>query len=346
MQLIIVTMIDKTCCPTTTQSYRSVPSWTHEFHMSDQARQLVQTTRTLADFETISMEAIRVLRGTQSQQTLSRRLGYKSNVIYSWESGKRMPTLDAVMKIALMNSLSERGERLARKLTHEEGISAFLTEIAQGFSLTMLATQMNVSRSSLSRWRSGDIIPSFPLFLYFFELVTGRVLDFLNFILDVNDIESVQEQWQYMSRMRATINMMPACVPILCALDLGEYRQLATHDDKFIAKTLGLTTAEVRLCLEQLVLADIIHFENSKYIPESTKLDLFQSVNSLWSKLSIKPELEGEVAIAVSEQSLVLIRSKMEHLLQECHAIASTEPNDKKERLIMVSCRMGHMDTK
>ena len=94
------------------------------------------------------MEVVRVLRGSQSQQVLSRRLGYSSNVVYYWEKGKRTPTLNTVMEMALLTRLDGKGERMARRLSEAEGMASFLGEITEGYSLTALADRMDVSRSS------------------------------------------------------------------------------------------------------------------------------------------------------------------------------------------------------
>src|SRR5690606_6604411 len=43
------------------------------------------------DFRALSREWVRAMRGPRSQTALSRRLGYRTNVIYRWESGARSP---------------------------------------------------------------------------------------------------------------------------------------------------------------------------------------------------------------------------------------------------------------
>src|SRR5262245_37335591 len=43
-------------------------------------------------FETLASEFLRALRGDRSQSAFARRLGYKSNIVSSWEAGRAFPT--------------------------------------------------------------------------------------------------------------------------------------------------------------------------------------------------------------------------------------------------------------
>ena len=44
------------------------------------------------NFELLASELLRAQRGRRSQLAWSRRLGFKSNVAYAWESGRAFPT--------------------------------------------------------------------------------------------------------------------------------------------------------------------------------------------------------------------------------------------------------------
>ncbi|HCH63405.1 MAG TPA: hypothetical protein DFR83_11410, partial [Deltaproteobacteria bacterium] len=49
-------------------------------------------SRSDLDPATVASEFLVALRGKRSQTAWSRRLGYRSNVAYAWESGRRWPT--------------------------------------------------------------------------------------------------------------------------------------------------------------------------------------------------------------------------------------------------------------
>jgi hypothetical protein len=53
------------------------------------------------DHETVARELIRALRGDRSQTAFSRHLGYRCNVLYTWESGRRWPTAATFFRVSL-----------------------------------------------------------------------------------------------------------------------------------------------------------------------------------------------------------------------------------------------------
>ena len=52
------------------------------------------------DHDLLAGQLIRALRGKRSQVALSRRLQYDSNVLYTWESGRRAPTAAVFFDLA------------------------------------------------------------------------------------------------------------------------------------------------------------------------------------------------------------------------------------------------------
>src|SRR5262245_31263657 len=50
--------------------------------------------------EVLAAELIKSLRGKRSQTAFSRHLGYRCNVLYTWESGRRWPTAATFLKVA------------------------------------------------------------------------------------------------------------------------------------------------------------------------------------------------------------------------------------------------------
>src|ERR1051325_1235079 len=52
------------------------------------------------DYSLLGAELIRALRGKRSQAALSRRLGYKTNILYIWEAQKGAPTGAGFLQLA------------------------------------------------------------------------------------------------------------------------------------------------------------------------------------------------------------------------------------------------------
>lgn len=59
--------------------------------------------------DVIARELVRAVRGHRSQIAFSRLIGYASNVVASWESGRRFPTAAEFFRAAERAGLAVRG---------------------------------------------------------------------------------------------------------------------------------------------------------------------------------------------------------------------------------------------
>src|SRR5688500_4718629 len=50
------------------------------------------------DCDQLAIQWLRAMRGKRSQRAFSRRLGYRTNIAYRWESGRCWPTAQTVMR--------------------------------------------------------------------------------------------------------------------------------------------------------------------------------------------------------------------------------------------------------
>jgi transcriptional regulator with XRE-family HTH domain len=118
-------------------------------------------------FETIAAELLRALRGRRSQTAFSRRLGYKSNVVYRWESGRSWPTAAAALRaaqktgVALHAGLCEFYRRPPHWLRHTdpaspEGVATLLRDLRGSLPIGELARRAGRSRFAVSRWLKGE----------------------------------------------------------------------------------------------------------------------------------------------------------------------------------------------
>lgn len=57
------------------------------------------------NYEGLAADLLRTLRGKRSQTAFSRHLGYKCNVLYTWESGRRWPTADTFFRVLTKSKL-------------------------------------------------------------------------------------------------------------------------------------------------------------------------------------------------------------------------------------------------
>ena len=114
------------------------------------------------DYETLSKQLVRALRGKRSQVALSRRLQCRSNVVYSWESGRRWPTAATFFQLALTVH-TPLAERLAAFLgglppslvgadfAAPESAARLLEHLRGGTTVVELARRVGIHRVSVAR---------------------------------------------------------------------------------------------------------------------------------------------------------------------------------------------------
>ena len=61
------------------------------------------------DYELIARQLLRAIRGPRSQVAFSRRLGYRSNMVYLWESGRAFPPAARFLSMATRLQLDVDG---------------------------------------------------------------------------------------------------------------------------------------------------------------------------------------------------------------------------------------------
>lgn len=120
-------------------------------------------TDDMRDYSRLASELLRALRGRRSQAQLSRRLGYASNVVFDWESGRRAPTAAKALLLArrtgvdvnraLQTFLRASVPAAPRtKLESSRGVVLLMRELRGRQQIADLARAMHRSRFSVSRW--------------------------------------------------------------------------------------------------------------------------------------------------------------------------------------------------
>src|SRR5690349_9183945 len=77
------------------------------------------------DFTCVAMELLRLLRGKRSQTAFSRRLGYRSNIAYRWESGRCFPTAAETLAMFERSGRSIEGAVRRFSISEEPSFGSF-----------------------------------------------------------------------------------------------------------------------------------------------------------------------------------------------------------------------------
>lgn len=234
--------------------------------------------------EKTAIELLRALRGRSSQRRLSRRLGFATNVVYRWESGRTVPAAADFFRLAALagHDAKQRlidGEFLAAghsklDLTSNEGVAAWLNALRGELPLRALVDGTDQSRFVLSRWFSGRTVVRLPDMLLLVEAMSHRGLDFVARFADPRKLPSVAKEWAALEASRDAAVRHPWSHAVLRVLELEQYRRLPEHRRGFIAKVLGISVKEEETCLQILRRAGQIRLERKRWrVREQRTLD-------------------------------------------------------------------------
>jgi transcriptional regulator with XRE-family HTH domain len=230
------------------------------------------------DPKRLAAEWLRALRGRRSQVALSRRLGYRSNISYRWESGRCFPSASATLRLVQLLGGDVRGS-LARfyrsapswlaqvDVCSVQGIARLLDDLRGGAKLIELARRSGFSRFAVTRWLHGRADPTLPEFLALVEFTSHRVLDFIAAFTDPEQLPSARAAWRSLQAARDAAYGQPWSHAVLRALELQDYLALPRHEPGWLARRLGITDELEQASLELLERSGQIRRQGAHYRP-------------------------------------------------------------------------------
>lgn len=259
------------------------------------------------DTERIARSFLVALRGPRSQVQWSRRLGYRSNVAYAWESGRRFPTAAETFR-ALGRAGHDVRQDLERfygreppigDLSDPKGVARFLDDLRGDVSITALAQRAGVSRYQLTRWLSGQTQPRLPDFFTVVEAASLRLVDLVACFVDPASIDEIAALWGRLEARREGAARLPWTQAVLRVLEIDGYRALPAHDDAWVAGALGIDPATVATCVTFLADTGQIVSDGTRWRPEplavDTRLrpDVGRRLKAHWTSVAEARILEG-----------------------------------------------------
>lgn len=243
------------------------------------------------DYDLLARQLLRELRGARSQTAFSRRLGYTSNVAYTWESGRRFPTAAELFAAAARVGVDVRAaiepflqRHLSEALRHldpgsPEFTAELLRELRGASSIQALAARAGISRSALSRLLAGIAQPRVPLFLRLVDAATRRVLDLLSGLVDVERLAAAGPEWQRVQALRRLAHENPLSEAVPRFIELEEYAAQGRHVPGWIAGKLGVSLAEEERTLADLAAVGVINWDGERYtLDRDRSVDTSRSV--------------------------------------------------------------------
>lgn len=229
--------------------------------------------------EAVAKELVRALRGRRSQTALSRRLGYASNVVYLWESGRRAPSASELFRIVAKTGGDPRAAFVGfpvdvsdLALGTPEGIGELLVRLRGSARPAEVARRCGVSRYVASRWLGGRTEPRLAELVQLIEVLTLRGVDFVAALVPPEKLPSLSARWRELEQRRRVAISLPWSTAVLRLLETDEYRARA-RSERWIARRLGLDAAEVRRCLDALVASGLVVRAGGKLAVRPVALD-------------------------------------------------------------------------
>lgn len=315
------------------------------------------------DHAQLARELIRTLRGDRSQVQLSRRLGYRTNVAYSWESGRRYPTASGFFTLLRRTGVDlpatlapfyrRRPAWLDEEPASERWVQAFLEDLRGHTTLQQLAAHTGISRHALSRWCRGRAQPRLPELLRFIDGTSDRLLRFLERFVDPATLPSVRERWEHHQRAHALAWADPWSQVVLLALELPSYRATPEHSDRWLAATLGLDVSVVTSCVSRLSETGQIVRRRAHYQPaEVLSINLRgprtgASLKQHWAQVAAE-RVDTEQAMVsynlftISDEDLQTLREMQRAHYRAVRALVAA--SKRPERLILLNLQTVPLD--
>lgn len=305
------------------------------------------------NYELTAAQLVRALRGQRSCAEMSRRIGYRSNIVHRWESQHSFPTASRFLKahrvlrprarVWIASFFHELPEwATAHDPTSGAAVAAFLRHLRGRTPVLRIAELARRNRYSVARWLSGDAEPRLPDFLRLVDVMSRRLPDLVAALEDPSRIASVAPAWERLQLARHAGYDFPWSHAVLRALELEGMPKGQVAQRAFIAGHLGITPEQVRealLLLERT--AQVTRHSSGYRLLGVTAIDTGQDperarkLRLAWLKTALErlesnaPGRFGYSLFAVSRASLLELHDlHLQYVRAMQLVIARSEPSE------------------
>ena len=323
------------------------------------------------DHFALASQLIGRMRDGRSQVALSRRLRCKSNVVYSWQAGRRFPTAALFFRYAqlvrvdiasgIARFLGSMPEELAsRDFRDPQTTAVLLQHLREGATLAELARKLGSNRVSVGRWLKGEAEPRLPDLLRLIEVTSLRLLDFIDIFVSPAELPETREAWSVLEAQRRLAYSLPWSHAVLRALELRDYRELRRPSDAFIADRLGIAETEAQRCLKALADSRLIARRAGRWVVTQVLAvdtrrnpDAGRTLKAHWAAVGLErlPQLEPDGhdlfsynLFTVSEKDWERLRELHIAYFQELRRIVSG--SQPAERVALVNLQLMRLDAR
>jgi len=317
------------------------------------------------DCDQLAIQWLRAMRGKRSQRAFSRRLGYRTNIAYRWESGRCWPTAQVVMRAMkkLGWSPSDALQRFQGAdswantcdLSTRAGIATLLVRLRADQPVVAIAGATGHSRFSVARWLKGEAEPRLPEFLQLIEACSLRLLDFVAAFFTPEQVPLIGARLLQLDAVRRAAYDEPLSHAVLRALELESYQALPRHRSGWIAERIGISVDDEERCLKALARAGQIALHRRRWRTRDEPLvdtradpEGARRLKVFWGKRALdalEQEAEGSFTLnlmSVSDADFERMRVLTRNYFSDLRAIvAQSQPN---QRVVLFSAQLLALD--
>ena len=249
------------------------------------------------DFDRLTRDLLRALRGERSQLAFSQLLGHRGNVSYRWEAGLRQPTAQAlftildVLDIDVERALLALSPGALQQCRSVGGAcdpafpSALLRHLSAGRPATALAADVGRSGAAVRRVLRGESRPPLSTFLALLHASGAFLPGFLEAFVAPAALAGLGPGYRRSVAQREQYLRHPWTEAFLAVVETRDYRAQAAHSDAWIARTLGRPVEEIADIRRSLVSSGGLKWEDGRLRTQPHRMT---SVNdpTLWAFLS------------------------------------------------------------
>jgi transcriptional regulator with XRE-family HTH domain len=306
----------------------------------------------------LAAQFLRALRGRRSQSGFSKLLGYKSNAVALWETGRRFPTALETLRIC---------ERLGRDVTEalgmfvprpssieltDGGIAELMNQMRGSVAIGVLAERLGRSRYTVGRWLAAQSRPRLPDLLAYMDVLTGRACDFVAHLVPIERVPAARELIAAKRAAQQVSSEEPWAGAILRMLETEAYCSLSEHREGWLAERLGIPVELEKKIIGAFLDAKILAVRDGRYRTVG-ELQLYRNkrapVKQHWSQVAIDriaAPAEGDysavVVCSLSHEDLDEIRERMRRAFREI--LADVTASTTIETVAVINLQLFQFD--
>lgn len=318
------------------------------------------------DYEALASDFLRALRGKRSQRAFARRLGYRTNIAYTWESGRSFPSASRALSVAARVGIDVRAA-LGRFFgtpppwlesvdpTSPDAVVQLLVALRGRQPILDVSRTAHRSRFAVARWLSGAAEPRLPDLFRLIEAMSRRLLDFVATMTDPAALPSAAEAWSRLEATRRAAYELPWSHVVLRGLELRDYEELPRHAPGWIASRTGVSEAEEQECLELLVRTGQVEKRRGKYrvvdrqtVDTRRDAEAAQRLRAWWGNVAVERATAGAAGVTsyslftVSQEDFERLCDLQRAFFQQVRSIvAESQPC---ERVVLACAQMVDLE--